>query len=301
MNRRRWYIAAILSLIVPGLGQFYNARLRRGGIIAAVLVALTAAQFVLISSLAVSLAIFGASAVITLLLIALYLFAIIDAAVFALRHRMAVMGRFNRAWAYFSVIIVCILGQSLAAPEIQIASYNIPAGSMHPTVLVGDYLIADKGYFLRQPPLRGDLAIFKLPVDNRTDYIKRVVGLPGDSIRLIGGKLYINERPIPRERIEDWTGRRGTIPTSVMQYIEAMPGGPSYRIIEERGDDGMLDNTPPYRVPDGHYFVLGDNRDSSQDSRILSEVGFIPLQNFRDRPAFIFWSADLSRIGRPLR
>lgn len=165
---------------------------------------------------------------------------------------------------------------------------------MMPALQVGDYVIVDKGHYLGGLPERGDLAVFKLPRDNKTDYIKRIVGLPGDRIQVKDGILYIDGRAVERRRIEDYVYRdREGRTWRMAQYIETLPNGRTYPIIEVT-DEGGLDNTPVYTVPEGHYFVLGDNRDNSVDSRI---VGYIPLENMTGKGLYILWSKDLDRIG----
>jgi len=188
--------------------------------------------------------------------------------------------------------------------------FNIPSGSMVPTLLIGDYLFVSKfsfGYsryslpfglplfsgriFFRSPE-RGDVVVFKLPTDNSTDYIKRLIGLPGDRIQMKAGNLYINEQLVPRKRIEDYLYQEGNgavIPLT--QYIETLPNGREHRIIK-MGDNGPLDNTQVYSVPPGDYFMMGDNRDNSQDSRVLSAVGYVPAENLIGRAEFIFFSTD---------
>jgi signal peptidase I len=188
--------------------------------------------------------------------------------------------------------------------------FNIPSGSMIPTLLVGDYLFVSKfsygyskhtvafgmplfeGRVLGGLPERGDVAVFKLPRDNKTDYIKRVIGLPGDTIQMIGGVLHINGQPVKREKIEDFVSKDAlgrTIHTT--QYNETLPNGRVHHIIEE-SDNGPLDNTQLYKVPDGHLFMMGDNRDNSLDSRVPGQVGYVPVENLVGRAEFLFFSLD---------
>jgi len=188
--------------------------------------------------------------------------------------------------------------------------FNIPSGSMIPTLLIGDYLFVSKfsygysryslpwglpwikGRILASEPERGDVVVFKLPTDNKTDYIKRLVGLPGDNIQVVEGILHINGEPVQREKVREIkVPIQGTFFTQVTEYIETLPNGRKHRIWE-RGDEEMLDNTPVYTVPADQYFAMGDNRDSSQDSRVTSAVGFVPFENLVGRAEFLFFSHD---------
>ena len=188
--------------------------------------------------------------------------------------------------------------------------FNIPSGSMLPTLLIGDYLFVSKfsygysryslpfglplikGRFPAGGPVRGDVAVFKLPTDNATDYIKRIIGLPGDKIQVVRGILIINGEPVQRRRIGEYVHRDeyGNA-TTYVHYIETLPGGREHQIIE-RSDDGQLDNTPVYEVPAGHYFAMGDNRDNSLDSRVLNMVGFVPGENIVGRAEVLFFSTN---------
>jgi signal peptidase I len=189
--------------------------------------------------------------------------------------------------------------------------FNIPSGSLIPTLLVGDYLFVSKyaygyskhsfpfspdlfsGRVLASPPQRGDIAVFKLPKDGTTDYIKRVIGLPGDRIQVVDAVLHINGKPVPRESsgqyvTQDAWGQSIKVP----QFRETLPNGVSYQIIQRDGERGYWSNTYVYVVPEGHYFMMGDNRDNSTDSRDEASVGFVPYENFVGRAEVLFFSFE---------
>ena len=193
--------------------------------------------------------------------------------------------------------------------------FNIPSESMVPTLLVGDYLFVSKfsygysryslplglplipGRIFFTPPQRGDVVVFKLPRDTDMDYIKRIIGLPGDRIQMRGGRLYINDKMVERERIEDYLARDETgHMVRKARFIETLPGGKKHEIIELT-DNGPLDDTEVYTVPEGHYFAMGDNRDNSLDSRVPPDapqpgVGYIPTENLVGRAEFLFFSTN---------
>ena len=186
--------------------------------------------------------------------------------------------------------------------------FNIPSGSMIPTLLVGDYLFVSKmsyGYsrhsipfsppvisdrILFEEPERGDVIVFRKPTDPDTDFIKRLVGLPGDEIQMRSGILHINHEPVARRRVDGYVatdvfGRTYQIP----HFIQTLPNGVEHAVLETQGDRGPMDHTNVYRVPDGHYFMMGDNRDNSVDSRDPS-VGMVPRANLIGRAEILFWS-----------
>jgi signal peptidase I len=203
--------------------------------------------------------------------------------------------------------IVLALGIRTVAFE----PFNIPSGSMKPTLLIGDYLFVSKfsygystyslpfgvnlfdGRILESIPERGDVAVFKLPTDTSKDYIKRIIGLPGDKIQVIKGLLHINGESVKREKIGEFVTRTqdGSVQRTT-KYMETLPNGVVHEIAEESDTWNWPDDTPVYTVPPEHYFAMGDNRDHSQDSRFLTEVGFIPAKNLVGRAEFLFYSKD---------
>jgi len=188
--------------------------------------------------------------------------------------------------------------------------FNIPSGSMIPTLLVGDYLFVSKysygyskyslpfspdlfdGRIFASLPERGDVAVFKVPRDNATDYIKRIVGLPGDRVQMKSGQLYINDELLPRKLQGNFLAHDTGMRVQVRRFTETLPGGREHDIVKMT-DSGALNDTPEFKVPAAHVFAMGDNRDNSSDSRDpTGGVGFIPLENLVGRAEFIFFSVD---------
>ena len=184
--------------------------------------------------------------------------------------------------------------------------FNIPSGSMIPTLKVGDYLFVSKfsygysrysfpfgavpfsGRVLGGEPERGDVVVFKQPRNESVAFIKRVVGLPGDEIAVKRGILHINGVAVDRQHADVGTATDGFSVMKYDDYIETLPEGTTHR-IREVTDAGSLDNTRIYTVPEGHYFMMGDNRDNSNDSRTAS-VGLVPFENLIGKAQFLFFS-----------
>jgi signal peptidase I len=201
-------------------------------------------------------------------------------------------------------VIVHALVIALVIRTLLFQPFNIPSGSMQNTLLIGDYLFVSKfsygythyslpfspplfsGRIWSAAPQRGDVVVFRYPKDDSIDYIKRVIGLPGDRIQVVNEQVYINDEPVKRERIEDGeTDEFGrTIP--VKRWRETLPNGVTYVALESPRPN--LDNTKVFEVPPGHYFMMGDNRDNSSDSR--ADVGYVPFENLIGRAQVIFFS-----------
>jgi len=202
---------------------------------------------------------------------------------------------------FYALLIAGVIRSFIFQP------FNIPSGSMEDTLLVGDYLFVSKaaygysrysfpfgavpfsGRFFASAPKRGDVVVFKFPGDNTTDYIKRLVGLPGDRMQMKDGVLYINDKAVPKVKVEDYVEDFGGQPHHVPQFRETLPNGVTYTVLD-RDPQGDLDNTQVFVVPEGHYFMMGDNRDNSSDSR--ASVGYVPFENFVGKAEIIFFSTD---------
>jgi signal peptidase I len=231
------------------------------------------------------------------------------------------LGRVER-FGFWRTILTYLIGAVLLAFGFALfirtfvyQPFNTPSGSMRPTLVVGDYFFASKfacgysrfslpsspslfsGRVLGSPPARGDVVVFRHPRDTATDYVKRVVGLPGDRIQMKQGQLYINDAPVKRERLADIMeqGACGGSGGVVKRWRETLPNGVSYETLDCL-DNGQLDNTNVYTVPDGHFFALGDNRDNSSDSRV-SQFGTVPFENLVGRVSLIFFSIDTGDGG----
>ncbi len=247
-------------------------------------------------------------------------------------------------WSFIRFLLILFLA-TLFVRSCVVAPFSIPSGSMLPNLMIGDYLFVSKwpygysrysfpfgiiqfdGRIMENLPERGDIAVFRYPGPRDEDFVKRVIGLPGDKIQLRGGQLFINDQPAARERIADFvipvsenspcrplggdaravTDAEGRPACSYPRYRETLPGGRSYEIIDQiqatpehcarlgNIDPCPADNFGPITVPDGHVFVMGDNRDDSLDGRFpvsANGVGLLPIDRLQGRALISFFSTD---------
>ena len=207
----------------------------------------------------------------------------------------------------YALIIAIIIRSIFIQP------FYIPSSSMESNLLVGDRLFVTKfsygyskhsfpfspaifkGRIMYKSPKRGDVVVFKTPADNRTDYIKRLIGLPGDVIQFIDGNLYINGNQVLKTiKSKNDTLYCGKTKIKVSSYIEKLPGGKKY--IASYRNDYSYENSDKFIVPKNHFFFLGDNRDCSKDSRFLTEVGYVHKNNLVGKAQLLFFSSD-SKVG----
>ena len=213
---------------------------------------------------------------------------------------------FDNLKTLIGALIIAILIRSLLFQP-----FYIPSSSMEPTLLVGDRIFVSKytyGYskhsfpfspnfsnnrFFSKIPKRGDLVVFKTPADNRTDYIKRLIGMPGDTIQFVNGNLLINDNKIRRDKVMSTKIIRcGKFKLETNSFIETLPNGIKYLAVYKKR--GTLQNTKKFIVPSEHFFLLGDNRDCSKDSRYLDSVGYVNNLNLVGEAQLIFFSNDTS-------
>jgi signal peptidase I len=214
----------------------------------------------------------------------------------------------------YALLIAVVIRTFLFQP------FNIPSASMENTLLVGDYLFVEKfaygysrnsfpfrgwpvgdyfhGRLFGSDPTRGDVVVFKMPNQNSPDYmqdfIKRVIGLPGDRVQMLNGQVFLNGKAIPKEHVADYIGPdEYGIVRNVARYKETLPSGRSYYVLDLTPNSNE-DNTEVFTVPAGHYFMMGDNRDNSDDSRM--DVGFVPAEDLVGKAEFRFFSIDETAV-----
>jgi signal peptidase I len=295
-RRRRPWLAALMSLLWPGVGQLYNGEARKAFTVFAAWATLSC----VLAGFSIVAAPGPMTIIVLFVLIALILCVLLYGAIEAFRQarrpRAVVLKRYQRAWLYVLSAVAILLFAHVTTRLFAWRPFSISSASMVPTVEPGDYVMT-KRYAPGEAPQRGDLAIFHFPRDRSIDYFKRVVGLPGDRIQLRSGIVYVNGTPLGREPQaglfpSKWTGK------APIQYVETMPEGRRYNIVKVE-DSGWRNDTSEFVVPADRYFVLGDNRDNSADSRDR-EIGFIPRDDIIDRAYVVYWSANRSRIAAPL-
>jgi signal peptidase I len=292
-RRRRSWLAALLSLVAPGAGQLYSGE-RRGALSwFLIFIVLDLAFFFALPNFHLNVPVLCAFALLAVGGFVFQIAAAVHAFIRARRAAPAALGPYQRGWLYAAMMIALPALNLAAAPE-WIKSYRAASASNVPTILVNDRFLVELGYYRSRSPQRGEMIVFISPKDGRTEYIKRLVGLPGDKIQLRAAELYLNGQVVQRQQIDDYSYRPDGAPVVLHQYLETLPGGASYRVLQA-GSDGPLDNTPVYDVPPAHYFTLGDNRDNSVDSRMPSQIGFVPAANLVGRVGIVYW--PLSRLG----
>lgn len=187
--------------------------------------------------------------------------------------------------------------------------FHIPSSSMKPGLLIGDYIFVTKysygysrysfpfgfdffeGRIWKKAPKRGDVTVFRLPSNPNINYVKRIIGLPGDKIQMRDGVLYINDLEVEKNPDGDFIDENGEVKITVRKFLENLPEGKLVETLDQNPNSPQ-DNTGIYEVPQGSYFMMGDNRDNSQDSRFLSEVGYVPEENLVGRATIIFFSME---------
>lgn len=291
--RRRWWLALLL-LLASGTGYLYVGRPERfiGYLV------LTIATWLIVlmgpsnwlSDPMIFLGFVGAT-------LAILFVMAFDVVRLAVRQPQIRANWYNRWWIYLGIILLAFGitgaveftgGNSILA----VRTFSLPSGSNAPTLQVGDYIVADNNAYKSKAPARGEMVVFRLPRDESIDYVKRVMGLPGDKIQVIDGIVTINGVAVTRKRMEDFVQADGQ---AVPQYLETLPNGRSFLTLDIVAAS-PADNTAEITVPPDHYFVLGDNRDNSSDSR-FPNVGAVPRGNIFARVGGVYYSSNFKRIG----
>jgi signal peptidase I len=285
--RASW--AGLLSLVVPGLGQIYAGAWRLGIILFGAAIAFDLSWVTLTRLVPPTPGTVAASAG----ALVLFRLAIAIDAVHRVRSRSmtAASGPWYRATWVMALAMIAI-GAGLQQGEVLLyspgwRSFHVASGSNMPTLLTTDYVLVDV-HHQGSVPDYGDMIVFRHPRDPKVDYLKRVVGLPGDRVQLREGILYLNGKPVPRE---PQTGAPGN--PAFRQYRETLPNGRAYMVLETR--DSATQSTEEFNVPPGFFFVLGDNRGNSLDSR-YKDLGYIPIANFIGTVRTIYWSNEPARL-----
>ena len=266
MKKRNLFITFLLSFFCPGLGQIYNAQIRLGFLLFFV----TLLFYILITFNNIFIWIFS-----VLIILSIWLFSLIHSVYQNIKVKEVELTNFNKFYLYLIILIFAFIFNAISLSNVKFENYYMPSGSMKPTILKGDKFVVNSNFYLNNEINYGDLIIFKTNDD--IDYIKRVIGLPGDNIKIVNGQILLNNELISKIKSEDFIDNNERI----RKYKEKL-FNVEYEVLDIM-DNGLVDNTSNYEVPMGHYFVMGDNRDNSYDSRFW---GFVPDYNILGIPVF---------------
>lgn len=282
---RRPWLAALLSLVVSGLGQLYNRQPHRAAVAFAVeLVGILSITFAPPRT-------FAAFVALAALALVWKIGVVADAAIQARGLKAIPLAAYNRGVVYAACIAGGILLGAALRPYRGIESFTIQNDSNFPALHAGDRVMSYR--IAGDAVARGDMVALQLPRDPKVFLVRRIVGLPGERVRMRQGQVVINNMPLHRTAAET-PAQPLSIKGSV--FVEVTPEGKGYLIFDQM-QGSVFDTAQEQRVPEAHYWVLGDNRDDSLDSRAMFQVGFVPAQNITRKVAFVYWSRDRSRIG----
>ena len=294
--KKRSKLVFILLIFLGGVGYLYLGRPVRFILFAALIFVLNlAAEHGLNGFVATpaGLLVFG------LISAAMFLGAIVDGMFLIASEPSLELKPYNQWWWYLSAIILVALiiagtplfvGRSMDSNR-AVRTFHIPSASMMPTLQVGDYLVGDTRVYETSPPQRGDIVVYRRAATDDGFYVGRILGLPGETIRFERQVPFVNGNPLFREETERYRG----FGTEAPQYLETTPEGRKYKVIE-LSPDGVSDNTGDTDIEPDHYFIVGDNRDNSLDSR--NQLGLVSKENIVARMNGIYWASEWSRIGK---
>jgi len=296
IKKRNPFIAGLLGIICPGLGQLYNTQLK----LAFVTLIITCVLLYSVRNLPILDNVYSFLFFLSFIL-AIFFGSILQAILFSIKHKNVVLKGYNKPYFYIVYIIFASLISNITpyfsehAPLYQF--FNASSLSMAPNLTQGDNFIVKSTSI---PPQRGDVFAYESPTDHTISYVKRIIGVPDDTIQLRKGRLYINGQLIARtdkgafeikNKDKSFVGRI---------YAEHLPAGRDI-LIYETSDNEPLDNTPLYTVPKGYYFMLGDFRDNSLDSRVMNTHGFVPENNLIGKALYVYFSNNFSHIGQTVK
>jgi signal peptidase I len=261
---RRPWLAAVFTILEIGLGHIYCGNPKKGLVLFCIdlcLFLLTVVSMLLIARNALHMIIAAG------VVLAFWFYCVVDAALIARRKKENYqLAKYNRWYVYLGFILAAwLVGNALSSFVVTpylVQPYMLPTGAMEPTLLVGDHILVDKHIYGGHKPKRGDVVIFEYSPEPEVDYVKRLIGEPGDTVEMIGRTVFVNGKPLKE---------------NYAQYLDPK---------------SIRDHYGPFSVPPDQYFVLGDNRDNSQDSRFW---GFIPGENMLGKAMIIYWSFDIGR------
>lgn len=296
-KRRRAWAAALLGGLTPGLGHVYIGQWRD-----AILTAAISLSVVVFGALTMGRWPYGYAAAFTIA--AAIPLASAIAAFIAARGRPLVSRkkapRFWMYWAFYAVVLFVFIGAAKALVAFgPYRVFHIPSGAMEPTIRVGDIVVVRRANDAGERSMSvGSVVVFSSEWEGgRKDYIKRIAGGGGDKIALRLGVLEINDTPVRRNLVGDYTVSISETEINTMRFEERFGNGNPHFILDAYPETGPLDNVGPYYIPEGHYFMLGDNRDLSSDSRITTQMGYVSDSAVLGEAVYIGWSKDAARIG----